>query len=59
MALEIKDLPPIVVVHSILINLQLGDFSKSLAKKLAKTMTKLLVQSAKFINMEEVEAIKH
>ena len=45
-------------MHLILVGLKFGDFSKSLAKRPPKTMTELLAQSAKFINMEEVEAAK-
>lgn len=51
-------LPPAITMHSILDGLKLNDFSKSLAKKLVKTMTKLLAQLTKFINMEEVELAK-
>ena len=45
-------------MHSILVGLKSGDFSNSLAKGPAQTMTELLAQSAKFINTEEVEAAK-
>ena len=51
-------MPLVVAMHSILVRLKLGDFFKPLAKRPAKVMTKLLTQSTKFINMEEVEAIK-
>ena len=57
-ALEIKDLPQAVTMHSILVDLKFKDFSKSLAKRPAQTMIELLARSTKFINMEEVEATK-
>ena len=57
-ALEMKDLPQAVAMHLILVDLKSRDFSKSLAKRPAQTMTELLTRSAKFINMEEVEAAK-
>ena len=53
-----KDLPPVIVIHSILIKLKFGDFSKSHTKRPIKTMIGLLAQFAKFINMEEVKATK-
>ena len=56
--LEIKDSLPTITMHSILVRLKSSDFSKSLAKKLAKTMIKLLAWSTKFINMEEVKVPK-
>ena len=54
-ALEIKDLPPVVAIHSILVGLKFDDFSKSLAKKPIETLTERLNQLAKFINMEDVK----
>ena len=57
-ALKIKDLSQVIAMHSILFDLKMGDFSKSLAKRPPQTMMALLVRSAKFINMEEVKAIK-
>ena len=56
--LKIKDLLQVVAMHSIFVDLKSKDFSKSLAKRPAQTMTKLLARLAKFINMEEVEIIK-
>ena len=56
--LEIKSLPQVVTMHSILVDLKFGDFSKSLAKRLVETMIELLAHSNKFINMEEMEAAK-
>ena len=56
--MEIKDLPPAVAMHLILIGLKSSDFSKSLAKTPVETMIELLARSGKFINMEEVEATK-
>ena len=56
--LEIKDLLLVLAIYSILVGLKSGNFSKSLAKKLVKIMTKLLAQSIKFINMEEVKAVE-
>ena len=45
-------------MHFILVRLWFGDFSKSLAKIFFEIITELLAQSAKFINNEEVKAIK-
>ena len=56
--LEIKELPQAITMHSILVSLKSRDFSKSLAKRPPQTMIELLARSAKFINMEEVEATK-
>ena len=56
--MEIKDIPSTMAMHSILVGLKPEDFSKSLDKKPIKTMTKLLVQSNKFINIKEVKATK-
>ena len=56
--LEFEDLSSTVVMHSILASLESGDFSKSLAKRLVETMTKLLARSANFINIEEVKLAK-
>ena len=56
--LEIKDLPLAFAMYSILIDLKSSDFSKSLAKRPTKTMTKLLAWSTKFINMERGRGYK-
>ena len=56
--LEIKDLSSTVTMHLILVGFKLRDFSKSLAKRLVESMTELLAQSTKFINMEEVVSAK-
>ena len=55
---EIKDLPFVMTMHSILIELKFGYFYKSLAKKPTKTMIELLARLDKFINLEEVEVTK-
>ena len=47
-----------MAIHSILVGLRFGDFSKSLAKKPIEIVTILLAQLTKFINLEEVEAVK-
>ena len=41
-ALKIKDLPPTIVMHSILVELRPGNFFKSFVKKPVKTMIELL-----------------
>ena len=56
--MEIKDLLPIVAVHSILVRLKFSVFSMSFAEKPTKTMAELLAWLAKFINMEKVEVMK-
>ena len=56
--LEIKELPQAINMHSILVGLKSGDFSKSLAKQPPQIMAELLAQLTKFINMEEVKATK-
>ena len=45
-------------MHSILIGLKSGGFSKSSTKRIVEIMTELLAQLAKFINMKEVEVAK-
>ena len=45
-------------MHSILVRLKLGDFSKFLAKKLVEAMIEQLTYLAKFINMEKVNIVK-
>ena len=57
-ALEIKDLSQAVAMYFILVSLKSEDFSKPLAKLPTQTLTELLAQSTKFINMEEVKAAK-
>ena len=57
-ALEIKELPQAVAMHSILVDLKSNNFSKSLGKRPPLMMTELLTRSVKFINMEEVEVTK-
>ena len=47
-----------MTMHLILVRLKLGNFFKSLAKRLIKKMIELLAQSTKFINMEDVKVGK-
>ena len=57
-SLQIKDLPLVMAMHSILVKLKSSNFSMPLAEKLAKTMTGFLALSANFINMREVKVVK-
>ena len=55
LALEMKDLNEGIAVYQIMVGLQTGHFSLSLAKRPVTSSTDLLARSKKYINVKEIE----